>query len=60
MISFLKQKKQADAGPSQDEQVRIDDENEYLAMSCGSFNPRFLAKIRRSKGETLEQGFNQD
>ena len=31
------------------EQLRVDAENEYQAMSCGLFNPRLLAKIRRSK-----------
>lgn len=33
------------------EQLRVDAENEYLAMSCGAFNPRFLAKIKRSKAD---------
>ncbi len=31
------------------EQLRINAENEYLVMSCGAFNPRFLAKIKKSK-----------
>ena len=31
------------------EQLRVNAENEYQAMSCGAFNPRFLAKIKRSK-----------
>ena len=31
------------------EQLRVNAENEYLAMSCGAFNPRLLAKIKRSK-----------
>jgi len=31
------------------EQLRVNAENEYQAMSCGSFNPRFLAMIKRSK-----------
>ncbi len=26
-------------------------EIEYLVMSCGAFNPRFLAKIKRSKAD---------
>jgi hypothetical protein len=30
-------------------QLRVNAENEYLAMSCGAFNPRFLALIKRSK-----------
>ena len=34
-----------------DEQLLINAENEYQAMSCGAFNPRFLAKIKRSKPE---------
>ncbi len=34
---------------SQQERSRINAENEYQAMSCGSFNPRFLAKIKKSK-----------
>ena len=25
------------------------DENECMVMNCGAFNPRFLAKIKRSK-----------
>ena len=31
------------------EQLRVNAENEYLAMSCVAFNPRFLAKVKRSK-----------
>ena len=31
------------------EQLRVNAENEYLAMSCGAFNPRFLAKVKSSK-----------
>ena len=31
------------------EQLQMDDENEFLAMSCGAYNPRFLAKIKRCK-----------
>jgi len=30
------------------EQLRVNAENEYQAMSCGAFNPRFLAQIKRS------------
>lgn len=33
------------------EQFRINADNEFQAMSCGTFNPRFLAKIKRSKVE---------
>ena len=31
------------------EQLRVNAENECQAMSCGAFNPRFLAKVKRSK-----------
>lgn len=34
---------------AQYEQLCINSENEYQAMSCGTFGPRFLAKIKRSK-----------
>ena len=33
------------------EQSRVNAENEYLAMICGAFNPRFLAKIKRCKAD---------
>lgn len=33
----------------QHRQLRINTENEYQAMSCGSFNSRFLAMVKRSK-----------
>ena len=36
---------------AQYEQLRVNAENESLAMSCGSFNPRFLAMIKKSKAE---------
>ena len=36
---------------AQHEQLRVSAENEYQAMSCGAFNPRFLAKIKRSKAD---------
>ena len=50
MIKFLKKKAEKLSEKfSQYEQLRVDAENEDQAMSCGSFNPRFLAKIRRSK-----------
>lgn len=52
MIKFLKKRINIfHAVPSQDEQSRTNAENEYLVMSCGSFSPRFLAKIKRSKAE---------
>jgi len=50
MINLLKKAMQILNGEfSQNEQLRVSAENEYLAMSCGSFNPRLLAKIKRSK-----------
>jgi len=36
---------------AQYEQLRVNAENEYLVMSCGAFNPRFLAKIKRSQAD---------
>jgi len=33
------------------EQLRVNAENECLVMSCGAFNPRFLAKIKRCKAD---------
>jgi hypothetical protein len=36
---------------AQREQLLVNTENEYLAMSCGAFNPRFLAKIKRCKAD---------
>ena len=39
---------------AQNEQLRANAENEYQAMSCGAFNPRFLAKIKRSKADYSE------
>jgi len=36
---------------TQYEKLRVNDENEYLAMSCGAFNPRLLAKIKRSNAD---------
>ena len=50
MINFLKKRVQKfNEKFSQCEQLCINTENEYLVMSCGAFNPRFLAKIKRSK-----------
>jgi hypothetical protein len=50
MINFLKKRVQKFYEKfSQCEQICINTENEYLVMSCGTFNPRFLAKIKRSK-----------
>ncbi len=36
---------------AQYEQSRVNAENEYQAMSCGAFNPRLLAMIKRSKAD---------
>ena len=36
---------------AQYEQLRVNAENEYQAMNCGSFNHRFLAEIKRSKAD---------
>jgi hypothetical protein len=36
------------------QQVRLNDENEYLAMSCGAFSPRFLAKIKRTRAVSIK------
>ena len=53
MIEFLKKRVQRlSVKFAQGEQLCVDDENEYQAMSCGSFNPRLLAKIRRSKASS--------
>ena len=50
MIRFLKKKvEKLSKKFSRYEQLRVDAENEDQAMSCGSFNPRFLAKVRRTK-----------
>ena len=50
MIFFLKKGIQiVNEELAQYEQLRVDAENETLVMSCGAFNPRFLAKIKRSR-----------
>jgi hypothetical protein len=52
MINYLREIIQEFNGAlSRHEQSRVNAENEYLAMSCGSFNPRFLAKIKRCKAD---------
>jgi len=52
MLSFLKERiKILIEKLVQYEKLRVNAENEYQAMSCGSFNPRFLAKIKRSKAD---------
>jgi len=49
MNSLIKRLKMLNVKFAQYEQLRINAENEYLAMSCGSLSPRFLAKIKKSK-----------
>ncbi len=52
MINLLKKGIQLLSGElAQYEQLLVNDENEYQAMSCGAFNPRLLAKIKRSKAD---------
>ena len=52
MINLLKKAIQiVNEELAQYEQLRVNAENEYQTMSCGAFNPRFLAKIKRSKAE---------
>ncbi len=49
MINFFKKSMQGlNEELAQDEQLRVNAENEEQAMSCGAFNPRFLAMIKRS------------
>ena len=52
MINFFKKRiKMSTEKIAQYEQLRFDAENECQVMSCGLFNPRFLAKIKRSKAD---------
>lgn len=44
---------------AQYEQLRVNAENEYQVMSCGAFNPRFLAKIKRSKADNTNKKKNK-
>ncbi len=39
---------------TRNEQLRVNAENEYHAMSCGAFNPILLARIKRSKPENYK------
>ena len=56
MINFFKKIMQIlNSDLSQYEKLRVNAENEYQAMSCGSFNPRFLAKIKRSKTDNKKK-----
>ena len=50
MINLLKKGMQILNGEhAQYEQLRVSAEYEYQALCCGTFNPRLLAKIKRSK-----------
>mgnify|MGYP001816196718 FL=1 len=52
MMNFLKNRLPLLYGEtSQHEQALANAENEFLVMSCGSLNPRFLAKIKRCKAD---------
>jgi hypothetical protein len=52
MIDFLKKRiQELNEELAQYEQLRVNTENEHQAMSCGAFNPRLLAKIKRSKAD---------
>lgn len=52
MLNFLKKRLQVlNEGTAQYEQFQVNAEDEYLAMSSGAFNPRFLAMIKRSKAD---------
>jgi hypothetical protein len=52
MISLLKKGMQILKGEyAQCEQLRVSAEYEYQAMCCGAFNPRLLARIKRSKAD---------
>ena len=52
MINFLKKRMLGlNEEIAQDEQLRVNAENEEQAMSCGAFNPRFLAMIKRSNAD---------
>ena len=49
MINLFKKGMQIlSSKPAQYERLDMSAENEYLAMCCGTFNPRLLAKIKRS------------
>jgi len=55
MINLLKKGIQKLNGEyAQYEQLLVSAENEYQALCCGAFNPRFLAKIKRSKTSNIE------
>jgi hypothetical protein len=55
MINLLKKGIQILNGEqAQYEQLRVSAENEYQAMCCGAFNPRLLAKIKRTKANNKQ------
>jgi hypothetical protein len=52
MINLLKKVMQIfNKELTQYEKLHVNDENEYLVMSCGAFNPQLLARIKRSKAD---------
>ena len=56
MIDFIQKRIEKLYGElSQYEQLRVNAENEYQAMSCGAFNPRFLAMIKEVKSITTNR-----
>ena len=60
MMNFLKSRLPLLSGAtSQHEQALANAENEFLVMSCGSFSPRFLAKIKCFQADN-EQPHRQD
>ena len=40
------------------ETQKLNDDNEYLAMNCGDFGPRFLKKIKKDKA-TIDKNKNK-
>ena len=56
MINILKKKIQLLSSESiQKDQLQINAENEFLALSCGAFSPKFLAKVKRCKADITRQ-----
>lgn len=52
MINFLKKGVQiVNEELAQYEQLHINTENEYQAMSCGALNPKLLANIKKIKAD---------
>jgi len=46
--------------PDQHQLLSGNAENEYQAMSCGAFNPRFLAMVKRSKADEKKNENNEN